>query len=680
MRRSRDQRMRRVVVQGPQAGLATSAGRETLGARGDSCRVAPRARIVRGLLAIILTGLLLGVGFAAPTAPAATETIGGTQGRWGKLDLRVYTPLPNDAVVTSLDRVVDTRPRDPDREDRLGGYAFTNIDDDDNGRQFDIAETNIAGEDDPIKIELRASCIREPCKPLGVVRLSATSGGEKIAVWESREKQGLVILPAEFSGASGRKLEVIKTLYVEGINPSTNLRDVELLLEPVNFSGKPDTVKVTILRVETVSFFAKDGNVEFEANVFPDAERMGGAARDKVGVSVRLNLAPPLESVDIFLRPFDVDDPSAAGGVLDPNDSLSTGDYRRADGTREYEDSVEEDTYLSETAVTYRLEEDNRGSVLAPQGDDRKEGVLDGAGMDGIATLTYPKGSAEQRTEFRVSMQPGDNYRIMSSHDRDFLPQLRNRDMTDGTLIYDHSILEMVLDHDFRVSTILTVWRTVHLEVDAMDGPDPTEKFDGAGGADDDVGPGQPGEHTIFDGAGAVQEPDFLALSPALTQAFVRVVNDLDAFNTTKRIPFVRNVEEASAAGIGESARDIDSSRAFWVVHILGAYEGPVSRDNDPDSEDALLGIAPNAAEHRGFSLIFQETLRDLHAVHKPPVSVETAESHLVLHEVGHQFELSHNGGGVMSDGIDPTNPAYPNQAVDFSAAQLSAIRAIDAP
>jgi hypothetical protein len=88
------------------------------------------------------------------------------------------------------------------------------------------------------------------------------------------------------------------------------------------------------------------------------------------------------------------------------------------------------------------------------------------------------------------------------------------------------------------------------------------------------------------------------------------------------------------------------STAGFWVIYQLGAYQGPVDKDSDPNGEEALLGISsifslPGDDPQAG-TIVFRETVRDVRVAQ--PAVVKISEANLwaatSVHESGHQFGL----------------------------------------
>ena len=185
-----------------------------------------------------------------------------------------------------------------------------------------------------------------------------------------------------------------------------------------------------------------------------------GAARDVVRGRVTLSVAPPRQ-VTVHLRSFDVHDPSAEVAPVDG--AGAAGDEGIA--------------------------EDNRGA--APKAGE----FLGDVGAGGVKALAFAAaGAAGARTadaELRVTMQPGDNFRLVASADADFLAGLHNDDdaLNLGQTVAERNANKQRIVHtgvaagggnpadweirepDQHTSPTLTVWRFMHVEVDSMATP-----------------------------------------------------------------------------------------------------------------------------------------------------------------------------------------------------------------
>jgi hypothetical protein len=127
------------------------------------------------------------------------------------------------------------------------------------------------------------------------------------------------------------------------------------------------------------------------------------------------------------------------------------------------------------------------------------------------------------------------------------------------------------------------------------------------------------------------------------------------------------------------SGRDYASTDQYWVAYIQGAFQGPVDHANgadaDPDQGRVVLGDTPTyvnnpPSNRQQGSLVYVEAIRDSRAVldrfgQCPNVNLLSTTT---VHEVGHQFGLGDNTGGIMDQGCVPiTNQRFlPNHIADM--------------
>jgi hypothetical protein len=325
------------------------------------------------------------------------------------------------------------------------------------------------------------------------------------------------------------------------------------------------------------------------------------AARGQVRVNVQLDKRLPNKLVRLAL--YDVDDPSANGKNNVVDDEAKVFD-NRGSGT---------EIFKQFTAFTDR---------------------------NGLATF-----------DVFVSRQPGDNLRAVATIDNSItLPDSVLHLQDDGELagVYFVASGDAVPTGNATTvkSDLLTVWRKIHIERDHMAAPGKGHTFDGAGGNDDDVNPGGP-----------IRDPD-LSLLYKLESAYILPVDDLAKYNNRVGkgpvIPFVRNVEDGNAFAVANPFRDVASQSAFWTVQIIGAYEGPVMEDGDPNTEIFKNGYAatviPPEAWVTGGCFVYTEVMRDWIAQQPSPpagyvgapAGLELLERRIVLHELLHRFRLLH--------------------------------------
>lgn len=183
-------------------------------------------------------------------------------------------------------------------------------------------------------------------------------------------------------------------------------------------------------------------------------------------------------------------------------------------------------------------------------------------------------------------------------------------------------------------SETVTVWRRLHVERDSMGvgvGPFP----------DDDVA------------VGDVPDPLLDLLANAYRPAYIDVVGPDTGFDTPD-VRFTHNVEDtgAAVADQGRLGRGSTSTIGRWVVYVQESYEGPTSKDLDPVTEEAQLGVT--AAR---YSLVHHETIRDWAAAE--PVDNAYQERETALHEISHIFGLTHNTGCIMSGVVPALAPVF---------------------
>ena len=383
-----------------------------------------------------------------------------------KADLQIHKPPVLDSA----------EPMIPEADELCkGAQTFVNLDNDDKDDKYDTSttDTDVTSENEMVKLILRI----EPKAATGIAKLTAPEGAANIKVWTNAMKKGEYVLgtalavPTVFTEV-GNGWE--KMLWVEGITAHTNQRQTKLKLTYEETGLKcEDDAALTIIGVKKLTWLGRtngftagglthdnntlDADPNFPTGagqpesqrVFPDGRAPAfDVFRDKVGLEVELTVQP-IEDVNIYVKVFDVDDPTSAAAPIDPNDSGASG------------------TYVG-TALTYTAEEDNRGEV-----GGKKAGELAGQDADGIATLTFTMNDLKKTNEFTVSHFAGDNYRAVANGDKDFLKELRNVDQDDGVRVVEKNVTGTAAEREVReagkyCSPVLTVWRLLHVERDSM--------------------------------------------------------------------------------------------------------------------------------------------------------------------------------------------------------------------
>jgi len=108
-----------------------------------------------------------------------------------------------------------------------------------------------------------------------------------------------------------------------------------------------------------------------------------------------------------------------------------------------------------------------------------------------------------------------------------------------------------------------------------------------------------------------------------------RVDGGGDETNNETGVQFVENLEDSARLDAIAAHRQCPAATPqFWTLYCLGAFQGSKTRDRDPDSENAHLGIADTDGV-----TILRETGRDIGLDSED-------ESQALCHELGHMFGL----------------------------------------
>ena len=185
-----------------------------------------------------------------------------------------------------------------------------------------------------------------------------------------------------------------------------------------------EVVTIDSLTWESVNSTLDSNSKEGEGKrIFPDMVSPSDSIQRNI-VEVKAKISKAKEGVTIYFKAFDVDDPSAEGSALDY-------DANGHDGN------------------------DNRGTPRA--------GTLNtsSATTDADGNATVP---------FKVTMQPGDNFRIAASLNQASLDQLTVDEVLNGeNKNYVTAGSTQISDFDGKITEMLTVWRKLHVEVDTME-------------------------------------------------------------------------------------------------------------------------------------------------------------------------------------------------------------------
>lgn len=376
----------------------------------------------------------------------------------------------------------------------MDGMTFVNLDNDDKDTKFDNKDKKVLGssvteDDELIRLELKLNATIAGADHRVIVE--ALSGGNDIKLWKTGDKTGgKYKLGKEFELTDVGGNLYVGELWVEGVEPHTNSIDNTKLKIKYN-STQSDDVGITIVGVKELSWegiqngfdpvtnhtsstLDEDSNFSTPVfsnlkayRVFPNKKfipsgstvTLSSDVKNKVKLKVELTVAP-VYPFDLYIRVFDVDDPSSNKGPVDPNDkAISGGNYSGPVGYN----------------LSYSPEEDNRGEV-----NGEKFGKLDGDGEagdvhDGIVALTFNSGDLIKEIEFEVSNYAGDNYQIVANSDKDFLDDLGNKDKEDRQKIVNLPSSKAIQSLMNYASPVLTVWRLLYIEFDSMDNLTPND-------------------------------------------------------------------------------------------------------------------------------------------------------------------------------------------------------------
>jgi hypothetical protein len=234
---------------------------------------------------------------------------------------------------------------------------------------------------------------------------------------------------------------------IRGKVVSSAVDDVKLVAkdstpQPV---GQPEAFSVVAIQklewVQKTSPLDANPNAGGGGRMFP---KQAGLVLQNA-VNVRATLMPPIAGVTVFFRSIDVDDPSANSTPMD-------------DETKG---------------------QDNRASTTVPS--PINDGKFTASSTNETsATTTVTAGVASAQVEFQVTMQPGDNFRIVATGinqnasnpavDLTNVQAVQN----DGTLARVKDAAGNFISSDLttvaavKASEVLTVWRKLHVEVDSM--------------------------------------------------------------------------------------------------------------------------------------------------------------------------------------------------------------------
>jgi hypothetical protein len=413
-----------------------------------------------------------------------------------------------------------------------GVMTFENLDNDDKDANFDNSDSYVEGGDNelvPWIITIKSTEINKiyiaADKGGEFVKIWTTStkkNGTEYVIDTATNKGSIISLPKINNDYSD-------TFWIEGVRAHKNQYDTRLM---AIIAADPNTVvdpfyhhdrtlqTFTIVGIQEIFWSGKGNGFDVDRSnlpihtsddldediinfippitqpnlrsyrVFPDKRFVSLKESDKRRniVYANIQLTPaPIEDIRIFVKTFDIDDPFSEPGIttanpeyfIDPNDLGKVGTYQGAENIIDNFDVHREKGFAK-----YDLNNDNRGIALLHQDDSthyatqnkagiflkKKNNTFDVLNIGGdSASVIMKSGERNLQLGFVTSRQPGDNYRIVANMDSSCLYRLRNEDKYDKLDIVDPFTKKLIEKPSNYASDVLTIWRILHVENDAMD-------------------------------------------------------------------------------------------------------------------------------------------------------------------------------------------------------------------
>ena len=412
-----------------------------------------------------------------------------------------------------------------------------------------------------------------------------------------------------------------------------------------------------------------------DAKFFPDATSATGPLRNLVDVFI--TITPNIETT-LYLKAFDVDDPSDDDGPIDADTGPTT--------------------------------VDSADNIKTP-GAMGADFTIDASGQTVQDDLPNSKVATLRKTLTINRVQPGNNYRVaVSPRNTTDLNKLKPASMdAESRLFYENITVNNTKDagepfvdqntiNNFggmRITPRLTVWRILHVESDWMAEPSQNEKNLIAAGVDDE-----------YPWNGPLPPVSMELLVSGFEPAYIKVVVGTPNDNEFAWDHYMTGAELVKRAG----DRGTDESAAYWVAQVESAYEAATNLDGDVDNVKdqnikVLVGLTfrgydidPNTPAHqedpahKDISAIYLEAIRDFITTKNPGLAgadlqaaILRYQERIVLHEIGHQFVgAGHVTDDVMATGAgDPTVDPMGNfepKFEKFNQTNLQIIRSILQP
>jgi hypothetical protein len=508
------------------------------------------------------------------------------------------------------------------------------------------------------------------------------------------------------------------------------------LVEPTPCDDKPQNCPCVspTPRVTGVSFEEVGGDLS-PAPAGQDGERIyadknnAGDTTNRRAVLVRAYVQAPLNCPDykVVFKAYDVDDPSS-DTTIDPNDTTGpTGNDNRLPGgaltagpglfshsptgpTAASTDSIDGNRELDGTFTAYfhvTTQPGNNAVIAATTGhiSELNAVTIDGTGLRDGAGVSLPTNRIKRTnlltTWRRLHIETDSMSYIFLNKITgttgtaiDALPRNRTAviDVTpspnialetnrfeNGRLVSGSTSLVVTGNTATTVTVKNTSWLPVTLPANSS-----FEMVDDDDWNDSDL--------LLLDGDNVgldenLPNPDFSLMTEygdntydnIFAAAYVHPVYDIGDDN--ENVPTVTNVMTNNPIDIRQHF-DIDHQDGddnFWTIYVLGSYQYTLTRDNDPNSENAISGVVDAVTDVTGEgtgAMIFIEIHRaaELTGYISNPQSTQSL-ANTVAHEVSHLLSCQHGQGEIMGVGTD----GVPASSM-LSSAMIHRIRSLDHP
>lgn len=185
-------------------------------------------------------------------------------------------------------------------------------------------------------------------------------------------------------------------------------------------------------------------NTNVGQRIFPDHNSPTDGT-DRSIIRVTANISPSVIGVKVYFASFDLDDPSANATPIDTNASGGNDNNGVVNGSRS-------------------------GEFIAPAGSTCTT-VVTNMNISQIGCDTTTKGAT---TNYKVTMQPGDNFAVAASFSDIYRNGIR-LNAADGSIIENSASQAIPLSGGTNPNNVaglrtrmLTTWRRLHIEVDSM--------------------------------------------------------------------------------------------------------------------------------------------------------------------------------------------------------------------